>query len=54
MQFNIAAMGEAYDLIKSCWGSSFLQTTAAVAVRKLVVEMDLFPMDRGIVSSFLS
>ncbi len=53
LQTNIAAMGQAYDLIKKGMGSSFLQTTAASAVRRLVVEMDLSPMDRGIMSSFL-
>ena len=54
LQTNIAAMGKAYDLIKKGMGNSFLQTTEASAVRRLVVEMDLSPMDRGIMSSFLS
>ena len=54
MQTNIAAMGEAYDLIKDCMGSSFLQTTAVSAVRRLVVDMDLSPVDRDIMSSFLA
>ena len=47
-------MEKAYDLIKKGMGSSFLQTTAVSAVRRLVVEMDLSPGDRGIMSSFLS
>ncbi len=54
LQTSIAAMGKAYDLIKKGMGNSFLQTTAVLAARRLVVEMALSPMDKDIVSSFLS
>ena len=51
MQTNLAAVGQAYDLIKHGRDSSFLKTAAASAVRRLVVELDLSPVDR---SSFLA
>ena len=54
MQTNIAAMGKTYDLTKKGKGSNLLQTTAVSAVRRLGAEMDLSPMDKGIMSSFLS
>ncbi len=53
-QTNIAARGEANDLINNCMGSSFLQTTAAVDACKLVVEVDMSSVDRDIAYSFLS
>ncbi len=35
-------------------GSSFLHTTAAVAVHKRVFEMEMYSVDRDIMSCFLS
>jgi len=55
MKTNLAAMGKAISAIGGGMsGSAFLQTTAASAIRKLAVDMDISVADRDQVMSFLS
>merc|ERR1719454_2126485 len=50
---NIAAMGKAISAI-GAGAAGFLQTTAATAVKRLAIDMDISPADRDQVMSFLA
>jgi septal ring factor EnvC (AmiA/AmiB activator) len=51
---NIAAMGKAIAALEKGAGGSFLQTSAASVLRRLVIDMELSNVDRDDVSSFLA
>jgi hypothetical protein len=51
---NIAALGKAITAIEKGAGGSFLQTSGAVVLRRLTIDMDLSTADRDILSSFLA
>merc|ERR1719326_2287098 len=51
---NIAAMKKAIAAIEKGAAGSFLQTSAGVALKRLVVALDMTPTDRDIMTSFLS
>jgi len=50
---NIAALGKAIAALEKGTGS-FLQTSAAAAVRRLMIDMELSSTDRDMLASFLS
>jgi len=50
---NVAAMGKAIDAISSGMGG-FLQTSAATAVRRIAIDMDISSADRDQLMAFLS
>merc|ERR550532_365622 len=51
---NIAAISKAVVALEKGMGSSFLQTTNAATLRKLVLGMEMADMDRQDITSFLS
>jgi DNA repair exonuclease SbcCD ATPase subunit len=51
---NIAAMKKATAAISKGMGGAFLQTRAASVVKKLSVNMDISPVDRDMLTSFLT
>merc|ERR550532_2414852 len=51
---NIAAIHKAVVALEKGMGSSFLQTTNAATLRKLVLGMEMADMDRQDITSFLS
>merc|ERR550532_1547010 len=51
---NIAAIDKAVVALEEGMGSSFLQTTNAATLRKLVLGMEMADMDRQDITSFLS
>merc|ERR1719183_731520 len=51
---NIAAMGKAIDAISGGMGGSFLQTTTATAVRRIIIDADMSSADRDQVMAFLA
>jgi len=53
LKANIAATNKATSAIESGMGGAFLQTNAASVLKKLSVSMDMSPMDREMMTSFL-
>jgi len=51
---NIEAMTKALKALEKGMGGSFLQSAAAVELKRLIIDADISPSDRDIVISFLS
>jgi len=51
---NVAALGKAVAAIEKGMAGSFLQSTTAVTIRRLTVDVEMSNRDREVLSSFLS